>query len=485
MESFIRYVLISAFCLSISYLGYLIFQKKETHFHHLRYFLLISIALSVVMPLSTYHIDIDISPDKYDIEEIHHIKGNTFVETNESIDIQENVMPGTGNTWNIAYLLTIIYITGLLFLGLRLLIHLLKILHLFNSCEKIKQDKTTILLNNKIKSPFTFFSWIFIPGNYIKENENKEILTHERIHASQYHSIDIILIELISAVMWFNPLVWMMKKSVQLVHEYLADEGVLNTGTDKLRYQALLINQAAEESLICLSSSFNHSLIKKRMIMMTKSKFNQSSKLRILTLIPLAAMLFVGVAFINGQDANINSKEFTVIVDAGHGGKDSGAKLNGKITEKDISLSIAKILKEKASSNTKLNLIFTREKDEFLELNKRIAPDADLLISIHANFANNNDVSGIECFVAEDSEYKDKSKTIGKSIVAELSQLNGIKTKASLGEADFMILRESKCPALLLNIGYISNPNDLSFINDRYNQGLICDKILNVISQLN
>jgi gliding motility-associated protein GldM len=89
---------------------------------------------------------------------------------------------------------------------------------------------------------------------------------------------------------------------MQLVHEYLADEGALSTGIDKLKYQALLINQVTEERLICLSSSFNHSLIKKRMIMMTKSKFNPGAKLKILALVPLATILFLGVACVNGQN---------------------------------------------------------------------------------------------------------------------------------------------------------------------------------------
>jgi hypothetical protein len=100
--------------------------------------------------------------------------------------------------------------------------------------------------------------------------------------------------------MWFNPLIWMMRSSIQLVHEYLADEGALSTGIDRLRYQALLVNQAAEERLICLSSSFNHSLIKKRMIMMTKSKFNHGTKLRILTLVPITAFALLFTAGING-----------------------------------------------------------------------------------------------------------------------------------------------------------------------------------------
>jgi hypothetical protein len=88
------------------------------------------------------------------------------------------------------------------------------------------------------------------------------------------------------------------------VHEYLADEGVLSTGIDRLQYQALLVNQVAEERIICLSSGFHHSLIKKRLIMMTKNKPDQDPKLRILSLVPIALFLFVGVACINGQKTN-------------------------------------------------------------------------------------------------------------------------------------------------------------------------------------
>jgi gliding motility-associated protein GldM len=92
-----------------------------------------------------------------------------------------------------------------------------------------------------------------------------------------------------------------MRREVQLVHEYLADEGALSTGIDRLGYQALLVNQVAEEKFILLSSSFNHSLIKKRMIMMTKSKFNQGTKLKILAIIPLSIILFLGIGCVNGQ----------------------------------------------------------------------------------------------------------------------------------------------------------------------------------------
>ncbi len=309
MEGFIRYILISTLCLSVLYLAYLLFQKKETRFHQLRYFLLISIILSLLIPFSTFRIELSILPDKYKIEEIEH--DNIELESvSDEGEINPSIVNPKPDIDLIAtdYLI-IIYFLGLIFFCLRIVSYLSKIVYLFVTSNKIVKDKI-VLLNSKAVSPFTFMNWIFISSSFLEVHENKEILIHERIHASQYHSIDILLIELLSAVMWFNPLIWMMKKSLQLVHEYLADEGVLNTGTDKLRYQALLLNQVAEERLICLSSSFNHSLIKKRMIMMTKSKFNQGSKLRILVLIPVATILFVAVACVNGQD---NSKVVTAV----------------------------------------------------------------------------------------------------------------------------------------------------------------------------
>ncbi|WP_340113718.1 M56 family metallopeptidase [Maribellus mangrovi] len=281
-------------------MSYLVFQKRETRLHQLRYFLIFSITLSLLLPLSTFQIDIKFPENKYKIEHAHD-NLTTKTSLNDEIAVNtSNISPQKNNNWSIVNLLFAVYFLGLSFFSLRLLIHLIKIFYLFWTSKRIKQDNI-VLLNGGTGSPFTFCNWIFVPSD-LEKDENKDILTHERIHASQYHSIDLILIELLSAIMWFNPLVWMMKKSVQLVHEYLADEGVLNTGTDKLRYQTLLLNQVAEERLICLSSGFKHSLVKKRMIMMANGKFNQGSKLRILVLIPLAITLFLGIACINGQN---------------------------------------------------------------------------------------------------------------------------------------------------------------------------------------
>jgi hypothetical protein len=164
-------------------------------------------------------------------------------------------------------------------------------------------DSFILVTGARFKNAFSFFNLIFINPEVFSKEEREQIISHEKVHASQYHSFDLILIELLAAAMWFNPLVWMMRKSIQLVHEYLADEGALHSGIDKVRYQALLINQVTEERLICLSSSFNYSLIKKRMIMMNKSNFKREARYKILALLPLIAILFLGVACIKGKDA--------------------------------------------------------------------------------------------------------------------------------------------------------------------------------------
>lgn len=487
MDLFIKYILVSTLCLSVFYLGYLIFLRKELRLCHLRYFLLLSMLLAIIMPLSNFKISYDFSvPGLIKRQRVIDVRDplNEIISETNNYSIQDVQLSTKKMELKLKEILLPIYFIGLVLFLLRLAIQLIIILKLSADSIKTRQGNITLLINKKIKSPFSFFHLVFVPTNLTECNDTSEIITHERIHASQYHSIDLILIELLSAVMWFNPLIWMMRKSVQSVHEYLADEGVLSTGVDRLKYQALLINQVAEERFICLSSNFNHSLIKKRLIMMTKSKFNQHSKLSVLTLIPIALFLFIGVACIKGQEVNNTSRVFTILIDAGHGGNDPGVKVNDKIAEKDLTLSIAKILKEKASSYKNLNLIFTREEDEFIELNKRTEFQADLCISIHVNSDSNLEVSGITCFSASDSKYKDKSLKIGSLILSKLNQISGIQTQNAVKEANFKILKDSKGPALLLSLGYLSNPNDLSFITDENNQDLICDKILDVISQL-
>jgi len=204
-----------------------------------------------------------------------------------------------GETDSYGLILTVWLIVSTLLLT-RLLIQVLTLLFVRLRSQTVKKGNYLIVFNERFRNSFSFFKWIFIDKESYNEADSDQIIQHEIIHARQYHSADIILIELLATIMWFNPFAWMMRKSIRLVHEYLADEGALGTGIDSLRYQALLFNQAIEEKLICISSSFNHSLIKKRMIMITKGKFKQKAKAKIIALLPVSVFLFLVITCING-----------------------------------------------------------------------------------------------------------------------------------------------------------------------------------------
>ncbi len=288
----IQYIIVASIILSIFYVAYRVIFRNVANFNQLRIYLLVSILISVVVPLLNISVNVNLFTEpKTPISLPFHELTTTASIPSISTPVERSI------DWNqiirsTYYVVSTILIIRILLLTLALVIRYYK-------SEREKVGNYTLISTNK-QNTFSFFNWIFINKQNSTNEEFQQIVLHEKIHASQYHSIDLILIELLAAVMWFNPLVWMMKKSIQLVHEYLADEGALSTGIDRLRYQALLVNQTAEERLICLSSSFNHSLIKKRMIMMTKSKFNQKSKLRILTLVPITAFALLFTAGVNG-----------------------------------------------------------------------------------------------------------------------------------------------------------------------------------------
>lgn len=211
-----------------------------------------------------------------------------------------------------------------------------------------------------------------------------------------------------------------------------------------------------------------------------------SNKMKKISILATSSIFLVfSLFFIN---AKILAQKYTIVIDAGHGGKDIGAQIKDKAIEKDITLSLTKILQEKSKDNTDFKLIFTRDNDEFVEIDKRmnkaIEVKADLFISIHVNSNANKEFSGIECYAAKVSDYKTKSEQIGKLFVDEFKQLKEIKTQDSIKYADFKVIKYCKSPALLFNIGYLTNSNDLAYVTNIHNQRLICDKIINAISKI-
>ncbi|MFR9534501.1 MAG: M56 family metallopeptidase [Rikenellaceae bacterium] len=160
---------------------------------------------------------------------------------------------------------------------------------LIESCEaqvRVTQ-KVHYILHNRDIAPFSFLNYVVLSHADIKEN-GREIITHELAHTSQHHSLDILMINLATIILWFNPAVWLTKRALQQVHEYCADDAVLAAGVNAKEYQLLLIKKAAGPRLYSMANSLNHSNLKNRITMMTKKKTPKGVAAKCLYIVPLS-----------------------------------------------------------------------------------------------------------------------------------------------------------------------------------------------------
>ncbi|WKB83068.1 M56 family metallopeptidase [Cellulophaga lytica] len=273
------YLLKSTACLAILFVFYKVFLEGQNMHKFKRFYLLAALALSFGIPLITFttYIQVPIAIYETPLE-----YGN--INTTETIVEPTNYWP---------YLIWSIYGLGVLIFSIKF------IKNSTNLFLKIKQNPkqrlenhTNVLLTEKT-TPHTFLSYIFLNKKaYQHKQIPKEVLLHEITHAKQKHSIDVLLIEVLQIVFWFNPLIYFIRHAIKLNHEFLADQAVLNQGADTNNYRKILLAFSSNAIEPQMANSINYSSIKKRFTVMKKRTSKRSVVLRSLLLIPLAALLF-------------------------------------------------------------------------------------------------------------------------------------------------------------------------------------------------
>ena len=178
-------------------------------------------------------------------------------------------------------------------LMIRLIMQLAGIIHLACRCRKVQIGNTNIHLLPKADGPFSFFHWIFIHPSSHTEEEFNEILTHEQTHARQWHSIDVIISELVCIFCWCNPFAWLMKREIRTNLEYMADARVLENGYDSKTYQYHLLGLSHQKAAVTIYNSFNVLPLKKRIKMMNKKRTKEIGRTKYLMFLPLAALLMI------------------------------------------------------------------------------------------------------------------------------------------------------------------------------------------------
>lgn len=318
MIQFFNYLVISTICLSVCYGIYLILFRNEAGFVYLRAFLLSSMFISLLVPLSPVSFDLaNHRQERVKSEVVAGVIGSERGSAElQAVHHVEN--HGTKiSRVDIARGLLFVYLAGVLAVIIWIFSQLFQILKLLFTSKRKKHEGFRYVINKNILAPFSFFSIIFLPEELDGTEESNIVVRHETIHVSELHSLDMLLANLLAAFMWFNPLVWQMRSSIQLVHEYLADEGTLVSGINRNVYMTLILNRATEGRLIPLYSGFNRSLIKKRMIMLTKRNAFKRNNYKIVALIPLVLFMLFTVACVNGsKERNNNSnKDVTLAVE--------------------------------------------------------------------------------------------------------------------------------------------------------------------------
>jgi beta-lactamase regulating signal transducer with metallopeptidase domain len=321
METYFSYIIKATCCLSFFYIASLLLFRNHNGFIIQRVYLAVSVTFALILPQNHF----SINPNNINIFTVTQIQPvniiraepkTTIQSGNQVIPVSNSITTGepSHHSKSLTNIIVIIYWSILIILTIRLIYSILYIYVCFLRSNRKKIGRYTINYSTSINGSFSFLRWIFINAEDLNKNDNQNIINHELVHAAQYHSIDTIVIELLSAVMWFNPLIWLMRKWMQQLHEYLADEGVVKSGINILEYQALLVNQVAGDRLICLPSGFNQSLIKKRLAMMTKTRIKQKTGYRLIAMLPLAGLMFLSLSFTNKKESVIKPMAKTTVL---------------------------------------------------------------------------------------------------------------------------------------------------------------------------
>jgi beta-lactamase regulating signal transducer with metallopeptidase domain len=257
-----------------------------------------------------------------DINPILHNNEWTDVSLVQLIPIiNDNSAAGLNNTadtrfnyWNIAITLLAI---GVIIMLCRLLIQLVSFKRMLRKAELISGDDLKIYQVNESIIPFSFGNSVFINRNLHTAEELQEIIRHEFVHARQKHSLDIIWGELLCMLNWYNPFVWLLRKSIRQNLEFIADNKVVENGIDKKQYQYLLL-KVIGNSQFSIATQFNFSSLKKRIAMMNKTKSAKRQILRMLFLLPATAVLLL--AFRNKLEAgdNVNNENAFAVLNNGY-----------------------------------------------------------------------------------------------------------------------------------------------------------------------
>ena len=392
---------------------YWLFLRNEKFHIYNRFYLLSIPLLSIIIPLMNIPM-----PNFFGTDEGTGVKLLKVVNGNwEEAVVLTGHKPWWPSIMSWQNIGTALYCLIALFILISTLISILYVLRLTKKYDFEKINEIKLYETPEPGTPFSFLRHIFWNSAIdMNSTSGKQIFRHELYHVKQKHTSDILFMESLTMLFWFNPFFHWIKKEIKTVHEFLADQYAVSEA-NRYDYAELLVWQSYTQKHLNLINPFFHNQIKRRITMITQLKNSRYGYISRLMALPLLFLLFCafGKKMKNIHNNHLSKvvDPITVIIDPGYGGDYEGTRLPNGVSEKALNLSIAKQIK-RLGKDYNVNVILTREKDEvvgnantlkedllnrvrFTETNKAVA-----FISIHVNgdIQDQSPKNGFEIYVS-------------------------------------------------------------------------------------
>lgn len=284
METSIPSILQINLYLILLYSIYAVFLRKETHFKLSRYYLLVGSLLAILIPF-------------IELPESASETVNATGLPDVAIGIFDATQLGNApqqETNQFFIIIASIYIVGVIILFSRFLLGLWGIKSLIKQSKTIREKGYWFVKTPKAQKPFSFLNYLFWDNpSHLSDTEYQQIKAHELTHIRQWHSIDIIIFELIQILFWYNPVCLFYKKSIRTTHEYLADASIVAKTLNHTSYSELLLGQFFQSDKVYLTSQFlNKSILKNRIMMLHQVKSRKATMLKVFWAIPIIILCF-------------------------------------------------------------------------------------------------------------------------------------------------------------------------------------------------
>lgn len=268
------------------YIVYSVLLSKDTTYSRNRAFIILSLITAFIFPLLNLH-----TSKPLNIQLFGKMLTEVFVNSGSSANVSQNSQLSVSG---IAQRIYSIYLVAVCIFLLKVLVDLGNLFFLI--LKHRNEGSRIIRFHGFSTAGFSAMGYIFINTRLTPEDAG-DIIRHEQNHLKQNHFIDIVIVEIIKAIQWFNPAVYLFNRSLRAIHEYQADQDCLSSGVPITNYQSLLLSQIFKSKAFSLSNSFsNPSLIKKRMLMMTKKRTAAIANMKLIVVIPIITLVFLAVS---------------------------------------------------------------------------------------------------------------------------------------------------------------------------------------------